>query len=703
MEPAPKLRPDLIVSEYEGPRGKKSIILKDPVSEKYFRLSPDEFAFLKMLDGTRTLDEAVERFKWEGRYYFPEEARMLVSKAAQMGLLLGTRFSSAQFQRQRKDQIKEMKRGRRFSSVYFLYIPIWNPDRFLESTIWIFKVLCNKLTASLFLLLAPAALYFVLTGIDRIQGEYLFFFNWKNLLYLWITIALSKLFHEFAHAYTAKSFGLHVPQMGIAFLIFFPCLYCNTTDAWQLANRRQRMAISAAGIIAEGALAVIAASIWHFTQPGMVNSLAFYLMAVSFISTVLFNGNPLLKFDGYFILIDYLRMPNLAQKAAGYIKYLFMNRVLGISLVPNTAQDSRETVLFGLYGISSFVYRFFLYTGIVTGVYYRFDKFLGMLLALMAFTLFVVRPVLRGIKGLYEKRSEMKPRFGGVLVFLLIVGAVVVPLIIPISSRSIFPCYLDSEKVQKLTVPLQTSVREVFVRQGDRVDAGTVLFQLDTTRLRLSLANKEIERRILHQEVQTMVLDEKERAHAPEKLVEIQQNEHETTVLQDELNTAMGGIVAPFDGVVNRLDYRLQNGFQPGEGVVVGELKSPDYCIVKTLVPQDDIHKVSKGQEVEIWFPIGTGRTFRATVDDVKAFSVRNLENSPFSSRIGGDVATEAKSETQRDVPLEAQYVFSSRFRNVDGLPLGLTGKCVVASPPRSILSRLVNAAVRTFNRESIL
>ena len=703
MEATPKFRPDLIVSKYDEARGKKSIVLKDPVTEKYFRLSADEFEFLKMLDGTRTVEEAVERFKWEGRYYFPDEAGMLVGKAAQMGLLLGTKFSSAQFQRQRKEQLSDAKRQRRFSSVYFLYLPIWNPDRFLGATIGIAKLLVNRITVGLILLMAPAALYFIVTGVDKIQAEYLFFFNWKNLLYLWITIALTKLFHEFAHAYTAKSFGLHVPQMGVAFLIFFPCLYCNTTDAWQLADRRQRMAISAAGIMAEGALAIVSTYVWHFSRPGMINSLAFYLMAVSFISTVVFNGNPLLKFDGYFILIDYLRMPNMAQKAAGYIKYLFMNGVLGITLVPNPAQDRKETIIFGVYGASSFVYRFFLYAGIVTGVYYRFDKFLGIVLAVLAFVLFVMRPIARGIKSLYRKRGEMKPRLSGVAVLLLVVAGVSVPLAIPISSKSVFPCYLDSERVQKLTVPLQTLVAEVFVRQGEHVEAGKVLFRLDTTQLRLSIANKEIEREILQREMQMMVLDEKERALAPGKLVEIEQLDHEINMLRDELTMASGGITAPFDSVVNRLDYRLQNGFQPGEGVIVGELKSPDDCLVKTLIPQDAVHKVSKGQKVEIWFPVETGRVYEAKLDDIKSFSERNLENSPFSSRIGGEVATEAKSETRMDVPLEAQYVCSSAFSNSEDLPLGITGKCVVASPPRSILSRVLNAAVRTFNRESIL
>ena len=97
----------------------------------------------------------------------------------------------------------------------------------------------NTLTGLIIAFAAPGALYLIISGLDRIQLEYLFFFNWQNLIYLWITIACTKLAHELAHAYVAKHYGLYVPEMGIAFLLFCPCLYCNTTDEWQLADRRQ--------------------------------------------------------------------------------------------------------------------------------------------------------------------------------------------------------------------------------------------------------------------------------------------------------------------------------------------------------------------------------------------------------------------------------------------------------------------------------
>jgi putative peptide zinc metalloprotease protein len=701
MESLPKFRTDLIPSRHTEADNRRTIILKDPVSEKFYRLSPFEYEFLRKLDGTRTLEEALEAFRATGHYCSLEDAKLILGRAAQMGLVLRTKFSTAQFQRHLKERIRASKRAQRFSSVYFLFVPLVNPDRFLERTLYWFKALANKWTAVLLALLVPGAIYLLITGIPRIRDEYLFFFNLENLIYLWVTIALTKLVHELAHAYTAKSFGLHVPQMGIGFLIFFPCLFCNTTEAWQLADRKQRIAISAAGIMAEAAIAIVSTYIWYFSRPGMVNSLTFYLTVVSFVSTVLFNGNPLMKFDGYFILMDYLGIPNLRTKSLRYLRYLFMNRVLGVNLVPNPATNRKEGSILTAYGISAFIYLVSLYIGIAVSVYYRFDKTLGILLAITAFTLFVVRPLIKGIRSLYANRSEIHMRPMETTIFVILAAAVIVPLLVPISSKSVYPCYVASANIQKITIPLQTWVANAFVEQWDRVPKGYVLFELDASRLRLALIKKQCQRDVLEMQVELLRLDPKERGKAEGKLAELYHMDYELGRIKEDLRIAQGGIVAPFDGAITTLDYRMQPGFQPGEGAVVGELQSVEHCVIHALVPEQDRHKVEVGQEVEIWLPVGGGLTMNKRVDAIRPYGKMDLRDSPFSSRLGGELATEVKAESRRDVPLVAQYKCSVFFVNAGHqVPLGMTGRVVVSSPPKSIASRFLDRIVRTFSRE---
>ncbi len=171
---------------------------------------------------------------------------------------------------------------------------------------------------------------------------------------------------------------------------------------------------------------------------------------------------------------------------------------------------------------------------------------------------------------------------------------------------------------------------------------------------------------------------------AAEKLVESEQLEHETKLLETDLRLARDGIVAPFSGVVTRLDHRVQNGFQPGKGAIVGELKSNRDCVIRILIPESDRNKVFKGQTVHVWFPVRSGRIYSDKIEQIMPYSEKDLRNSPFSSRFGGEIATEPKSETLRDAPLDAQYVCNIPFDNKDGLQLGLTGRCAVESPRKA-------------------
>ena len=703
MEARIKFRLDLEAYKYDDIESRDTIVLKDPLAGKYFYLSVSEHRLLKALDGNRTLDEAIAFVAASGYYYSPEDAASIVGKAAQLGLLMGTKFGTAEFQSQLKRQMEAANKAKRFSSVYFMFIPLLNPDRFLERTLWIARLFGNKWMMLLWALALPGAIYIVLSEIPRMESEYLFFFNWQNLLCLWVTLGITKLIHEFAHAYVAKSFGLHVPQMGVAFLIFFPCLFCNTTDAWQLADRKQRIAISAAGIVVEGVLATMCTYLWYFSGPGIVNSLAFYLMAISFLSTVLFNGNPLMRFDGYFILMDLLRLPNLATRSVGYLKYLFLNKVLGISLVSNPATTLREVAIFASYGVSAFLYRVFLYVSIAMGVYYRFDKMLGVLLALLAVALFIMLPLIRGAKTLFNRRAEIRPNPVGVLVFAGIVASTAAVFIVPFTSTSIFPCYLSAAVNQKLTIPLQTSVDRVFIREGTPVSKGDLLFTLDTSRLQLELIQKKANEGMLRTELKFLLQDESERGKVATKKTEIRRLGDQMKRVAKDLQMAQGGIVAPFDGIVTRLDYKVQAGLQTDDGAVVGEVESPNDCVVHALVPSKDLHKIHLGVRAIVWFPIGVGVVLEGAVHEIKPYSERDLKDCPFSSRYGGEIATEARGEERSDVPLDARYLCSVNLDNSRlRIPLGITGKLVVHSPPSSLLDRLIDKVRNAFNKESL-
>lgn len=702
MSQNPKFRIDLKVFRQEMEGEHKRFVLKDLASEKFFRISEYEYRLLKAMDGTVTVEQAIENLKTQGFFYDLPDAKQVVAKAEQLGLLLGTKYGTSEFLTKSKQKMDQQKRAKQLSGIYFRYIPLFNPDNFLERTLWIYKLIVNKYTATLMILLLPMALYFVVAGLQNLKNVYLFFFNFHNLIILWSTIALTKLIHEFAHAYTAKSYGVRVPEMGVGFLMFFPVLYSNVTDAWQLGDRKQRMAIAGAGIIAEGVIAILGTFVWTFTKPGIINSLAFYMMAMSLTSTILFNGNPLMKFDGYFVFTDYMQLPNLWAKSMKYVKYLWMNRVLGLTNYPDPSNTERERAIFGVYGVCLFLYRISLYTGIVVGVYSRFDKLLGIALGVVAFFLFIAKPVYTGAKTIYSFRAKIKLEHKSGAIFLLIMAVLIIIVFLPLSGRSIYPCYLGSNQVQKLTVPLLTMVRKVNIQEGSNVTKGTILYELDTTQLELMLRQRQIQRSIIKAEVQQLLLDDENKPKAPSKEAELKQVDNEIRRIEEDLKTARTGNVAPFDGVVTMLDYRMQPGYRPGDGVIVGEIKSPVDSVIRALIPALDIEKVRVGEPAEVWFPIETGFFIQGKVEEISSFSEKDLHDSPFSSRLGGELATESVSEGHKDVPLEAHYMCSLDFDNKEKVvPLGMTGRMAVTAPRQSIASRFIYNIVNTFNRES--
>lgn len=698
---APKFRPDLEVSSFDDGEGKYSVVLRDPVSQKFYRLPPEEFKLLQSFDGRSSLDDILARLSATGAGFTREDASAILERADRLGLLLGTRYGTLESQAGLRKSLTKAKRDQRFSSVFFLFIPLWNPDKFLDKTLWLVKPLANRWVIYSFVLGLLGAIYLFIDGFHRLSTEYLFFFDARGIMYFWVTMALTKLLHEFAHSYVAKYYGLSVPQMGVGFLIFFPCLYCNTTDAWRIAERKPRIAIASAGIAAELALAVLATYVWYFTKPGIVNSLAFYTMTVTSVSTVLFNGCPFIRFDGYFILSDVLRIPNLMAKSRGYIKYLFWNRALGLEEFPDTANSRRERIIFTFQGIGTYCYRFLLYTSIATGVYYRFDKTIGLMLAATAFAVFIVRPTVRAFVEIYKKRERIRPRPVGGTVLAFGVIVLVVLLFVPISRNSVYPCFVSSELSQKLVIPLLTSVKGVFVKEGTQLKKGELLYDLDINKLDLELRKKEIDRQILLQEIAMGRFDEKEMARTGEKTAELAKVEHEIRRIQLDLAMAKWGIIAPFDGVVTKLSQKVQAGFQPGQGSVVGEFQSTSDVLVYALIPEDELDKVRPGEDAIIWLPIGNGLRLNGRIDYVRPYEERDLTDSPFSSRFGGEVATEKKDDTRKDVPLEPRYVCAVRIGKNDlGIPLGMTGRLAVQGAPKSLAVSWFEDVVKTFNKE---
>src|SRR5438874_8812446 len=357
-----RVRSDLAIApqKYEG---RTYYVVKDPVSLRYYRFKEQEHFLIQLMDGTHTLDDAQKEFE---KRFRPD--RLTLEDLEQFGQQLLTaglaQNESPQAGKQLFDRRKKRRRSewmQTLTNILYIKIPLFDPERLLVHMLpymrWIFSLTFAAVSVAVML----GAVLLVLTHFQTFQERlpaYHEFFSFKTVAYLWAALGIVKVIHEFGHGLSCKTFGGEVHEMGLLFLCFSPCMYCNVSDAWTLPSKWKRIIISFAGIYVELMIAAIATFVW-WNSPGQpfINNLSLSLMIVCSVSTVVFNGNPLMRYDGYYVLADWLEIPNLRDRANRYLQRLVMEHCLGIETQPEPYMHLWRRILFVTYAVISWVYR----------------------------------------------------------------------------------------------------------------------------------------------------------------------------------------------------------------------------------------------------------------------------------------------------------------------------------------------------------
>lgn len=315
--------------------------------------------------------------------------------------------------------------------------------------------------------------------------DYHAFFSFKQVVYLWIALGAVKIIHEFGHGLSCKAFGGEVHEMGALFLCLSPCLYCNVSDAWTMPSKWQRIIISFAGIYVELVIAALATFLWwNSASHPFVNNLSLSLMVVCSVSTVVFNGNPLMRYDGYYILADWLEIPNLRDRCNKYLQRLFMEFCLGIETQREQYMALWRRILFLVYAVISYVYRWVVTFSILWFLYsflkpYKLQAISAML-AMAAAGSMVGWPLFRLAQNINKRGRlpDMKSQrvwISSAAVIALLLGFFFLPL--PVSRvRDTGLVQLQPEWVEKVFVPNPGGIlEELLVRDGEYVDENQIL------------------------------------------------------------------------------------------------------------------------------------------------------------------------------------------------------------------------------------
>jgi len=713
-----KVRPLIVL-------GRRNWGVKDPVSLAYFRLRDEEYAVLEMLDGHASSDEIIERFnrRFAPRRLGPQQLQSFLARLHTDGLVVSDAAGQGAHLIARGQTERRRRLTTNLSNPLAIrfpgFDPTWLLDRMAPLGRWIFAPWAVLGAVAL----GIAALVLVATHFAELQSRLPHlqsFFTPRSAILMLIALSGAKVLHELGHALACRRYGGECHEMGVMLLVFAPCLYCNVSDTWMFPSRWRRIVVAAAGMYVEAILASIATFVWWFSEPGLLNSLALDVMIVCSVSTLLFNGNPLLRYDGYYILSDLVDIPNLAEKSTAAFRALAARVCLGIrGRDERDATLARQTLLLG-YAVVSTVYRWALAVFLLWFCYqslkpYRLER-LAELLAIGTFAGMIVPPITRGVRFARTPAAGARVRRVRLFVTLTVLaGGIALLAAVPLPMRVRAPVVIEPLGAQRVYVS-EPGVLQATAHAGDLVAAGQTLATLKSDAIEFEIAKLTGERDQQRLHLQNL---ERRRSRDGAAAAQIPSAKQALAGLDQRLSARIEDrrrltLTAPVAGTVLAPQWKKvdaaegQLGDWSGTPLLDQNLGSTLetgtlYCLVGNprsveavaIVDRGDVERIRVGQRAEIKLDQTVGETVWATVSDIAEI---DLAVAPKQLVYGGELAVH-KDEAGGAKPLIASYQVKLTLEPSENAPLlGARGRVRVFAEPESALARLARWLRATFH-----
>ncbi|HEY1685273.1 MAG TPA: biotin/lipoyl-binding protein [Tepidisphaeraceae bacterium] len=647
-------------------RGERWYVVRDPAGNQYHRLSDPAYRFVALLDGTRTVAEA-----WDicGGHLADDaptqpEVIQILSQLNTANLIEADITPDASVLLRRHKQLVKQEWQQRLMNVLFPRIPLWDPDKFLKRWMPVMEKILSQIGAIVWLVVVGYAVTLILPHIHDLKTAAENSLAPGNWVYLWLMFVLIKFIHELGHAFACRRFGGECHEMGIMFLVFIPTPYVDASSAWAFPSRWHRMFVGMAGMVFELFVASLLAFIWvntnaHSSLMGIpINQLAFNGMLVASVTTVIFNGNPLLRYDGYYILADFLEIPNLQFRSSEYCLGLIKRHVFRIKDRQPLPPVGQRIWLF-IYGILSSIYRVFVGIVIILVVTWQVPV-LGILMALAGVATWLIVPVVKLGRylaldpELHRKRTGATAFTIGVAVAVVVVVGMI-PFWVHYQGEGI------TEAMQRDVLHAETPgfVQSVNVKDGDYVKKGQVLLVCRADELDSAIEQTRAELRHWElMETQGRVQDPS-RGNSSEAAVDALQKQ-----LAEELRRQRTLTVrAPFDGIVVAPNFRDLKGKFVQRGEELGMVAQTDKLLVRLVLDQDDaeLMKLPTYPETQIRLVGDVGDVLKSKDVRVIPAAQPNLPHPSLSYLGGGAVQTEPQDPTK---PMVRQFEIWVTFNN---------------------------------------
>ena len=562
------MRPDLTFDQ-QNYQGVEYLVVKEPLGQKYYQFPPQVHFLLTLLDGKATIDQLQDAYheKYAPKRITKQDLQQLLTRFHQDGLVVSDMPGQGLELLKRGDKNTRMERMQMLSNVLAIRYRGFDPEGILN---WLNKWLWWVFTKPMVYvvgILSMIALMSVVVNWGAFQAKlpgFDAFFDPKQWYLFVLVLAVTKMCHEFGHGLSCKRLGGECHEIGFMLLVLTPCLYCNVSDSWRLNNKWHRAAIGAAGMYVEVILATIATFVWWFVQPGLVQDICLRVMLVSSISTVLFNGNPLLRFDGYYILSDILEIPNMGQKSTKALTTLLGRHWLGMDMPEDALMPTNRPAAFASYTVAAFCYRWFVMFSILLFLMRWLEPYglesLGVGLAMFSLIGIVVMPgykLYRYMSVPGRMHQVKKLRFFTVL---LIIGVLLAALLlIPFPHMMRCDIVVVPEKMQAVYVEEAGMLEACFVDPGDRVEVGQEIARLRNLELEKQIMEADGRVGIKLAELQT-ARAELLRGGRSSDIGRVQAEVDEAQALLLDLQDRAGKLVirSPIAGTVMETPYKHQ-------------------------------------------------------------------------------------------------------------------------------------------------
>ncbi len=614
-------------------------LLKNEVTGDFTRLNACAFKLISRLDGKQTLDQHILKLNKsvsdEEQLELADTITLVRSLVASDYLKLDTPANATQQAAITKYRNRK-KLTAWISNPLSIKLSILDPDKFLDRFRNPMTAFFTRSSLVIWLAMVMFGIYIAVSNNAAISAALNSnFFRPENLVSMTLVFIVIKLIHELAHAFAVKNWGGNVNEMGITFLVFSPVPYVDASSAWAFQDKYKRVVVCAMGIIAELLIASLSIIVWSLSEPGLVKATALNSAIIASVSTLAFNANPLLKFDGYYMMQDLIEIPNLYQRSKNYLTYLITKHVVGLKNGESPVYAKGEQAWLLGYGILAFLYRLIILSVIIV---FLINELLivGLLISAWAVISQVLRPTFKALTYLFRS-PDIQPHRGQSLLksSLVLTSVVCLMCFVPFPNTTFAKGTVWVDQQAEIYSSQDGFISEIMVESGAHVAAGTELLKLSAPTLDARIQKMEASKRELSVKSQTeFVTSGGKSSLNREQLVSL---DYELEQLYDDKASLI--IKAKVAGRFFSSDIAMKTGKHLKRGEFIGYVFSSDNLIVQAVFTQSDIGSIRENTKtIEVRFAEDASRQVSARIQRETPASSPDLPSKALGASGGGDI-----------------------------------------------------------------